>query len=98
MTRREEPELPYTRRAWDDEPRPPRAPEDDPDVTYIDGRGFRRETSRYDPDNTIRPDEQRLLAQRAREAALRLRADMDASLAAAVRLGAALTVLKGESE
>lgn len=94
--RRDEPELPYTRRARRDEPRRPRAPESDPAVTFIDGRGFRRETSRHDPDNTIRPDEQKVLAQRAREAAERRLADIEANLAAAVRVGAALKVLKGE--
>jgi hypothetical protein len=94
--RRDEPELPYTRRAWGDEPRRPRAPESDPAVTFIDGRGFRRESSIIVPDFTVTQDEQRVLGQRAQEAAARRLADKDANLAAAVRLGAALKVLKGE--
>lgn len=96
MTRRDEPEIPFTGRSWDEPPRRRRIVPPDPAVTTIDGRGFRRETSRHDPDNTITPDEQKVLGQRAREAAEARLADTDANLAAAVRLGAALKVLKGE--
>lgn len=96
MTRRDEPELPYSGRSWDEPPRRRRTVPPDPAVTTIDGRGFRRESSITVPDFTVTQDEQRVLAQRAQEAAARRLADKDANLAAAVRLGAALKVLKGE--
>lgn len=96
MTRRDAPDLPYTGRSWDEPPRRRRIAPPDPAVTTIDGRGFRRESSIIDPDFTVSQGVQRVLAQRAREAAEARLADKDANLAAAVRLGAALKVLKGE--
>lgn len=96
MTRREEPEIPFTGRSWDEPPRRRRIVPPDPTVTTIDGRGFRRESSIVVPDFVVTQSEQRVLAQRAQEAAARRLADKDANLAAAVRLGAALKVLNGE--
>jgi hypothetical protein len=94
--RREEPELPYTGRSWDEPPRQRRIVPPDPAVTTIDGRGFRRESSIVVPDFTVSQAEQRVLGQRENDAAERRLADKDANFAAAVRLGAALKVLKGE--
>ncbi|MCB2092943.1 MAG: hypothetical protein H6901_02895 [Rhodobacteraceae bacterium] len=96
MTRRDEPEIPFTGRSWDEPPRRRPIVPPDPAVTTIDGREFRRESSIVVPDFTVTQDEQRVLGQRAQEAAARRLADKDANLAAAVRLGAALKVLKGE--
>jgi hypothetical protein len=94
--RRDEPEIPYTGRSWDEPPRRRRIAPPDPAVTTIDGRGFRRESSIAVPDFTVSQEEQRVLGQRANEAAIRRLADKEANLAAAVRLGAALKALKGE--
>lgn len=96
MTRRDEPKIPFTGRSWDEPPRRRRIAPPDPAVTYIDGRGFRRESSIVMPDFTVTQDEQRVLGQREQEAAVRRLADRDANLEAAVCLGAALKVLKGE--
>ncbi|WP_164721554.1 hypothetical protein [Silicimonas algicola] len=49
-----------------------------------------------DPDHTVTPEEQKLLHQRELEAAKDRQARNDANLAAALRLGAALKVLKGD--
>lgn len=96
MTRRDEPEIPFTGRSWDEPPRRRRIVPPDPAVTTIDGRGFRRESSIIDPDTRITTDDRASVAQRSAEAAEARLADKDANLAAAVRLGAALKVLKGE--
>ncbi|MBV7409630.1 hypothetical protein [Maritimibacter sp. DP1N21-5] len=69
---------------------------DDGDITYVDGKAYRRETSRHDLDNTITPDEQKVLHLRRLEEAEFRQAHNDANLAAALRLGEALRVLKGE--
>ena len=69
---------------------------DDGDITYVNGRAYRRETSRHDPENTITPDEQKVLHQHQLEAAQDRQARSDANFAAALRLGEALRVLKGE--
>ncbi|TMV82983.1 hypothetical protein FGG78_23435 [Thioclava sp. BHET1] len=84
-------------RIWDDEPAPRRArlPEDDRHVTYAAGQAFRDERSIAVPKFTMTQDEQRVLAQRAREAALERKAAADRRLTAAVRLGAALRALEG---
>lgn len=66
------------------------------DITYANGRAYRRETSRHDPNYTITPDEQKLLHQRRLEEAELRQARNDASFVAALRLGEALRVLKGE--
>lgn len=92
--RREEPDLPYTRRAWDDEPRRRRIAPPDPAVTTIDGRGFRRESSIIDPDTRITTDDRASVAQRSAEAAEARLAGMDRRLLGAVRLGAALSALR----
>lgn len=92
--RRAEPELPYTRRAWDDAPTPRRARVPDPAVTYIDGRGFRRESSIRDPDNVVTQAEQRALAQRAEDAARERKAEADRRFRRALELGEALRALR----
>lgn len=92
--RREEPELPYTGRSWGEPPRRRRIVPPDPAVTTIDGRGFRRESSIIDPDTRITTGEQKVLHQRATEAAEARRADKDRRLLGAVRLGAALRALR----
>ena len=66
------------------------------DITYANGKAYRRETSRHDPDNTITPDEQKVLHQRRLEEAEFRQARNDANFDAALRLGEALRVLKGE--
>ena len=91
--RRDAPELPYTRRAWYDDPTLRRARVPDPAVTFIDGRGFRRESSIRDPDNVITSQEQRVLAQRAEDAARERKAEADRRFRRALELGAALRVL-----
>ena len=90
-----------TRYTWADEeePQPRRRrydPADERNLTFFEGRFFRRETSRHDPDNTITPDEQKVLHQRRLEEAELRQARSDANFAAALRLGEALRVLKGE--
>lgn len=91
--RREPTELPFsgpsTRRA--------QVPvEDDDNITYVDGRAFRRESTRHDPDNTITPDELKTIHQRRLEAAEARQAEADANLAAALRVGEAFKVLDGD--
>jgi hypothetical protein len=82
---------------WADEPpRPPRArPQvpDDRNISYSAGQAFRREASIAIPDFSVTQAEQRVLGDRAREAAEAQRADKDRRLLAAVQLGAALRVL-----
>lgn len=92
--RREEPELPYTGRSWDEPPRRRRIAPPDPAVTTIDGRGFRRESSIIVPDTRITPDDRASVAQRSAEAAEARLASMDCRLLGAVRLGAALRALR----
>ena len=92
--RREEPELPYTGRSWDEQPRRRRIAPPDPAVTTIEGRGFRRESSIIDPDTRITTDDRASVAQRSAEAAEARRADADRRLLGAVRLGAALRALR----
>ena len=85
-------------RVWDDEPTPRRArsyDHDDPNVTLAHGHHSRREASIAAPGNTITPAEQRVLGERAREAAEARLADRDRALLAAVRLGAALRAQGG---
>ncbi len=86
------------RHTWADqeEPQPRRARgyyHNDPNVTFAHGQHFRRESSIVVPDNTITPAEQRILGDRAREAAEARLADRDRRLLGAVRLGAALRAL-----
>lgn len=66
------------------------------DITYANGRAYRRETSRHDPDNTITSDEQKVLHKRRLEEAELRQARSDANFATVLRLGEALRVLKGE--
>ncbi|WP_413874450.1 hypothetical protein [Albidovulum sp.] len=91
--RRDAPELPFMRRAWDDDHTPRRARAPDPAVTFIDGRGFRRESSIRDPDNTVTQAEQRVLAQRAEDAARERKAEADRRFRGALELGRALRAL-----
>lgn len=80
----------------DHRPRRARAYEPDPAVSYANGQASRRETARHDPKNqTITPDEQKVLGERAREAAEARLADMDRRLLGAAQLGAALRELEG---
>ncbi len=92
--RREEPELPYTGRSWDEPLRRRRIAPPDPAVTTIDGRGFRRESSIVVPDTRITTDDRASVAQRSAEAAEARLAGMDLRLLGAVRLGAALRALR----
>jgi|GEM_PF-1062116 hypothetical protein len=92
--RRDEPELPYTGRSWDEPPRRRRIAPPDPAVTTIDGRGFRRESSIIVPDTRITTDDRASVAQRNTEAAEARLAGMDRRLLGAVRLGAALNALR----
>lgn len=89
--RREEPDLPYSGRSWDEPPRRRRIAPPDPAVTTIDGRGFRRESSIIDPDTRITTDDRANMAQRSAEAAEARRAEANRRLLGAVRLGAALS-------
>jgi len=92
--RREEPDLPYTGRSWDEPPRRRRIAPPDPAVTTIDGRGFRRESSIIDPDTRITTDDRASVVQRSAEAAEARRADADRRLLGAIQLGAALKALR----
>ena len=92
--RREEPDLPYTGRSWDEPPRRRRIAPPDPAVTTIDGRGFRRESSIIDPDTRITTGDRASVVQRSAEAAEARRAGMDRRLLGAVRLGVALSALR----
>lgn len=74
----------------DHRPRRARAYEPDPAVSYVNGQASRRETSRHDPDNTVTPSEQKVMGERAREAAEGRLADRDRRLLGAAQLGAAL--------
>ncbi|PKP70973.1 MAG: hypothetical protein CVT82_04210 [Alphaproteobacteria bacterium HGW-Alphaproteobacteria-4] len=87
------------RHTWADEeePQPRRRrydPADERNLTFFEGRFFRRETSRHDPDNTITPAEQKVLHQHATEAAEARRADRDRAMTTLVQLGEALRVLE----
>jgi len=92
--RRDAPELPYTRRLWDDEPRRARVPADDPNVTLAHGQHFRRESSISVPDFTVTQSEQRVLAQRAEVAARERKAEADRRFRRALELGEALRALR----
>lgn len=92
--RREEPELPYTGRSWDEPPRRRRIAPPDPAVTTIDGRGFRRESSIIVPDTRITTDDRASVAQRSAEAAEARRAEADRALVTLVQLGAKLRALR----
>lgn len=80
--------------SWDDDDhRPRRVEAPDPAVSYVNGQAFRRETSRHDPDNVIRPDEQKMMGQRAQEAAEARLAEVDWRFRRALELGEALREL-----
>lgn len=88
------------RHTWADEkePQPRRRrydPADERNLNFFEGRFFRRETSRHDPDNTITPEEQKVLHQRATEAVEARRAERDRALTTLAQLGEALRVLEG---
>lgn len=92
--RREEPELPYTGRSWDEPPRRRRIAPPDPAISYVNGQAFRRETSCHDPDNTVTQAEQRVLAQRAEDAARERKAEANRRFRRALELGEALRALR----
>lgn len=94
--RRPPSDLPFTGRARDHDTAQRRMPEDDRQVTYYMGRAYLDEASIRDPDNTITPDEQKVLRQHQLEATQDRQAHADANFAAVLRLGAALRELKGE--
>ena len=70
---------------------------DDGDITYANGRAYRRETSRHDPDYSVTPDDLKAMRERSAEEVEARQAYADANFAAALRLGEALRVLKGET-
>ena len=82
---------------WADEPpRPPRVRTqvpDDRNVTFAHGQHFRRESSIVVPDFTVTQAEQRVLAQRAEDAARERKAEADRRFRRALELGAALRAL-----
>lgn len=83
-------------RAADPEPNRVQASEDDhTGLSFHSGRFFRRETSRDDPSFVITPAEQRLMGQRAEEAARARLAERDRALAGLRELGAALRAAGG---
>ena len=89
-----------TRYTWADEeePQPRRRrydPSDERNLTFFEGRFFRREDSRHDPDNAISSAEQKVLHQRATEAAEARRADRDWAMTTLAQLGEALRALEG---
>jgi len=86
------------RHTWADEeePQPRRRrfdPSDERNISYSAGQAFRRESSIAVPDFTVTQSEQRILGDRAREAAEARLADRDRRLLGAVRLGSALRAL-----
>jgi hypothetical protein len=68
-------------------------PADERNISYSAGQAFRRESSIRDPDNVITSQEQRLLAQRAKDAARERKAEADRRFRRALELGEALRVL-----
>lgn len=92
--RRTPSELPFTGRTS----RQPRVPDDDREVTFAYGKHWRDErlVARDDPNCTITASEQKVPRQHQLEAAQDRQAYTDANLAAALRLGEALRVLKSE--
>lgn len=94
--RRRPTEIPFTGRGWDDEPpRRARVPHVDPAVSYVNGHAFRRESSIVVPDFTVTQAEQRVLAQRAEDAARERKAEADRRFRRALELGEALRALRG---
>lgn len=82
---------------WADEPpRPPRVrPQvpDDRNISYSAGQAFRRESSIVVPDFAVTQAEQRVLAQRAEDAARERKAEANRRFRRALELGEALRVL-----
>lgn len=74
------------------------APTEDRNVTYHMGRAFRDESSIPVPVDRVTPDERATMRAHALAAREARQADMDANLARAVELGAALKVLAGEDD
>ena len=66
---------------------------DDRNVTFAHGQHFRRESSIVVPDFTVTQAEQRVLAQRAEDAARERKAEADRRFRRALELGAALRAL-----
>ncbi|WP_126977503.1 hypothetical protein [Frigidibacter oleivorans] len=82
--------------AADPEPNRAQASEDDhTGLSFHSGRFFRREAMRDDPDNTVTPAEQRLIGQRAEDAARTRLAERDRALAGLRELGAAVRAAGG---
>lgn len=69
---------------------------EDRQVSYSAGRAYLRETSRHDPDYSVTVEDRLAIEQRRLEEREFRQARNDAGLAAALELGAALRVLKGE--
>lgn len=95
MTRRHHPEM-WLSPTPDPEPNRVQASEDDhTGLSFHSGRFFRRETMRDDPSFVITPAEQRLMGQRAEEAARVRLAERDRALAGLRELGAAVRAAGG---
>lgn len=86
------------RHTWSDqeEPQPRRRrydPADERNISYSAGQAFRRESSIAVPDFTVTQSEQRVLAQRAEDAARERKAEADRRFRRALELGEALRLL-----
>ena len=96
--RREPNELPFTGRSWNaPAQRRAQVPEEDRFVTYHMGRAYLNESSIRDPDHSVQPADMCALREQHEGAGQDRQARKDANLAAALRLGEALKVLKGEA-
>ncbi len=86
------------RHTWADEeePQPRRRrydPADERNISYSAGQAFRRESSIVVPDFAVTQAEQRVLAQRAEDAARERKAEADRRFRRALELGEALRLL-----
>lgn len=89
--RRDQSEIPFSGRA----PRQAVVP-DDRHVTYHMGRAYLNESSIRDPDHSVKPDNLKAIREHSAEEAENRQAYKDANFAAALNLGEALRVLKGD--
>lgn len=90
--RRDPPELPFTGRAQ----RHAQVPDQDRQVTWYEGRAFLNESSISIPKHGVTPNDLRAMRERSAEEAEDRQARKDANFDAALRLGEALKVLKGD--
>ncbi len=86
------------RHTWADEeePQPRRRrydPDDERNISYSAGQAFRREASIAVPDFSVTQAEQRVLAQRAEDAARERKVEADRRFRRALELGEALRLL-----